>query len=138
MDAALRKLVRERAADCCEYCLLPQACLPHLRFHTDHIIAEQHRGDDDAENLALACDHCNYHKGTNIASIDPDTGNLVRLFNPRADNWREHFTLVGPEIVGQTEIGRATVELLKINADSRLELRAAAIARNEFPRPDET
>ena len=135
MDEALRALVRERAANCCEYCRLPQMSLPHLRFHTDHIVALQHRGDDDPENLALACDHCNYHKGPNLTSIDPVSGGLVRLFNPRTDWWHEHFSLVGAEIIGRTASGRATVELLSMNASSRIELRSAIVGRGEYPLP---
>jgi hypothetical protein len=49
----------------------------------DHIIARQHDGATTIDNLALACLHCNRHKGPNIAGRDVATGDLVRLFHPR-------------------------------------------------------
>lgn len=56
MDAALRRLVRARANDRCEYCLLPQHA-SEATFHIEHILAEQHEPPnlDDPSNLALAC-----------------------------------------------------------------------------------
>ena len=73
MDASLRDLVRRRAANRCEYCRLPQAYAPIVRFHVEHIRARQHEGGDDAENLSLACPRCNAYKGPNLTSIDPQT-----------------------------------------------------------------
>ena len=74
IDQTLRSLVRVRADDVCEYCRLPQASSPFIRFHIEHIVARQHGGQSDADNLALACGYCNHHKGPNIASIDPGSG----------------------------------------------------------------
>jgi 5-methylcytosine-specific restriction endonuclease McrA len=69
---------------------------PFYRLHLEHIVAKQHRGSDDADNLALACHHCNVHKGTNLTAIDPMTRDLVRLFNPRTQAWDDHFELHAP------------------------------------------
>lgn len=74
MDAATRRLVRQRANNRCEYCGLRQEDAPVATFHMEHIIPKQHGGSDDPGNLALACYHCNLHKGPNLASLDPDTG----------------------------------------------------------------
>jgi cation diffusion facilitator CzcD-associated flavoprotein CzcO len=74
-------------------------------------------------NLALACYHCNAHKGPNLSGIDPESGELVRLFHPRQDRWDEHFERNGVLIVGRTAVGRATVGLLKMNAADRRRLR---------------
>ena len=122
MDARLRQLVRERARHCCEYCGLAQAQEP-LRFHIEHIVPRQHEGSDTAENLALACHHCNLHKGPNLSALDAHTGALTRLFDPRRDLWREHFTERSGEITGLTAVGRATVKLFKMNDNGRRELR---------------
>jgi len=122
MDARLRQLVRQRADGRCEYCDLRQEQEP-LTFHVEHILPRQHGGMDAAENLALACHHCNLHKGTNLSSLDPQTGELTRLFHPRLDDWNEHFTRRGGEIIGFSAIGRTTVILLKMNEDGRLQLR---------------
>jgi cation diffusion facilitator CzcD-associated flavoprotein CzcO len=123
MDTALRSLVRRRARDVCEYCRLPQTASPIVRFHVEHIIARQHGGATEADNLALACNHCNFHKGPNIAGIDPGSGQLVPLFHPRHHRWSEHFAWDGTVLVGRTPIGRATVQLLAMNAWERVEVR---------------
>ena len=65
-----------------EYCGLPRAAIPIATFHVDHIKAKQHEGSDDPTNLALACGHCNRRKGTNLSGIDPETGEIVPLFQP--------------------------------------------------------
>jgi hypothetical protein len=123
MDQALRSLVRRRAGDVCEYCRLPQASSRYVRFHIEHIVALQHGGSSDGENLALACGYCNHHKGPNIAALDSETGQLVPLFHPRRDRWSEHFAWDDTVIIGQTPIGRATVQLLGMNDWQRIELR---------------
>lgn len=74
MDRALRALVRARARERCEYCGLPQAMVPLVTFHVDHVVPCKHGGGDSDDNLALACFHCNLHKGPNLTGIDPDTG----------------------------------------------------------------
>ena len=125
MDATLRQLARQRAAGRCEYCGLRQEQEP-LSFHVEHITPRQHRGKDTTENLALACHHCNLHKGTNLSGIDPQTGELTRLFHPRLDDWNEHFTQHGGEVTGKSAIGRTTVILLRMNEDGRRELREGA------------
>jgi hypothetical protein len=124
LDAAIRTLVRRRAKGRCEYCGLPQEGAPFFTFHVEHIRARQHGGGDDPSNLALACPDCNAKKGPNVATISPDTGRLVELFDPRRHDWEDHFIAAGAEIIGITEIGRATVQLLDMNEKERLLIRA--------------
>lgn len=124
MDAATRLLVFERASRCCEYCRLPQSASPFLTFHVEHIIARQHGGSNGAENLALACPDCNRHKGPNLASLDPQSGQLVTVFHPRRDSWHEHFEMLADVIVGLTPLGRATTRLLNMNDEERVAMRA--------------
>jgi HNH endonuclease len=124
MDTLTRNLVRRRAADRCEYCGLPQSAVPLFSFHVDHIRAKQHVGSDDPSNLALACQHCNLHKGTNLAGIDPETGQIVPLFNPRQDAHSEHFAIRGVVIVGLTPVGRVTVQVLAMNSADQLKTRS--------------
>lgn len=133
MDAALRSQVRQRAGNCCEYCRIRQEDDPFYSFHTEHILPRQHGGTDDPANLALACYHCNRHKGPNLAALDPQTGQMTRLFNPRADVWHEHFQIAGAAVTGRTPIGRAPARLLKMNVASRLDLRTELVARNRWP-----
>jgi hypothetical protein len=94
-------------------------------LHVEHITARQHAGDDDLENLAIACSHCNLHKGTNLTSIDPESGQIVSLFHPRQQQWGEHFETRGAVILGLTAIGRATVRLLNMNTPKRRRLRGS-------------
>jgi len=123
MDSALRSLVCRRAGDVCEYCRLPQAASRIARFHVEHVIARQHGGQTEPNNLALACSYCNFHKGPNIAAIVPEFVRLVPLFNPRRDDWADHFVWEESIVVGRTAIGRATVELLAMNDWQRVEVR---------------
>jgi HNH endonuclease len=95
-----------------------------LKHHVEHIIAKQHGGSDGAENLALACHRCNLRKGPNLTGIDPQTGQVARLFHPRRDRWSDDFVFEGARISGLTEVGRATVHVLDLNDARRLELRA--------------
>jgi hypothetical protein len=131
MDAALRALVRNRAGDRCEYCRLPQHAIDG-RFHIEHIVAKQHQEDDSPRNLCLACARCNLQKGPNLSSLDEVSGEVVPLFNPRADTWDDHFEFQGPLIVGRTSVGRATVRLLQMNQRRRVELRAELLRAGEF------
>ena len=124
MDEATRALVRGRAGNRCEFCGLAQEAEMFFTFHIEHIIARQHGGGDEPGNLALACYHCNQHKGPNLSAIDPVSGKVVRLFHPREQEWAEHFVRNGSIIDGLTDTGRATVALLKMNAPDRRRLRA--------------
>jgi hypothetical protein len=133
MDPSPRDLVWDRAHHRCEYCLIHQDDEPFYRLHVEHVIARQHGGGDDPDNLALACHHDNEHKGPNLSGIDPETGKVVRLFNPRRQSWSRHFRFDGPMIVGRTQSGRATVAVLALNARERVALRAELIADGVFP-----
>jgi len=48
---------------------------------------------------------------------------LTRLFHPRRDRWEEHFSWVGCELVGSTDVGRTTIEVLRINNEESIALR---------------
>lgn len=129
---ALRRQVRMRAKGCCEYCLLPDedAFFPH---EPDHIIAEKHGGSTTLENLAWACMFCNRYKGTDLASIDPLTGRLAALFNPRNQKWSRHFRLNDARIEPLTATARATERLLRLNDERRLEERQQLIEMGYYP-----
>lgn len=132
IDVATRNLVPRRADNRCEYCRAPQAGY-ELRFHVDHVIASQHGGPTTAENLAFCCPKCNRKKGPNIAGIDPETGALTSLFDPRRQMWAEHFRWDGPRIVALSVIGRVTVATLDLNSKERLQLRRALLAEGLLP-----
>ncbi len=114
MNRALRNQVRALAGGCCDYCRMPAEWDP-LPFQFDHIIAQQHGGATIVDNLAWSCLHCNKHKGPNIASIDPLTGQLAPLFHPRQQSWERHFIWNGAILVGRTRGARATIRVLAMN-----------------------
>lgn len=130
MDAALLRLVWQRANGQCEYCRLSQAH-SHLPFQPDHIIAKKHGGKSVAANLALACYYCNSYKGPNISGVDPRTHAIVRLFHPRRHKWYRHFRWDRPLLIGRTALGRATIAVLVVNhpeaVATRQLLRAAGL-----------
>jgi hypothetical protein len=132
MDFTLEQEVWERARGICEYCWLPQA-YHRIPFQVDHIIAEQHGGQTISSNLALACLRCNKKKGPNIAGIDPETREIVRLYHPRRDTWASHFQWQVGVLIGMTPIGRATIAVLGINDPSAVALRRELIAEGLFP-----
>ncbi len=120
------------AKSTCEYCRLPQA-FDASPFHVDHIVARKHNGLSVAANLALACYQCILYKGPNIASLDPQTNALCRLFNPRQDVWTQHFVWQRGELIGLTDIGRVTISVLQINEPTRLSHRESLISEGVFP-----
>jgi len=132
ISAALRREVRERARERCEYCLLAesQAFFPH---EPDHLIATKHGGETISANLVLACFDCNRFKGPNIASLDPVTGELVSLFNPRTQRWSEHFKLNGGTIVPLTPVGPVTEKMLRLNLSVRAAARERWFALGLYP-----
>lgn len=125
MDSATRELVRTRAARRCEYCGIHEVDDLVLPFHVEHIRPRKHGGSDDPSNLALACNHCNLHKGANLSGIDPSSDKIVALFHPRTQQWPEHFKVVDCLIEGLTDVGRATIAVLVMNRTDRVELRRA-------------
>jgi hypothetical protein len=123
VPVALRRLVRSRADERCEYCLIPESMT--LATHwVDHVVAEKHGGLTEEGNLALSCVLCNQHKGSDLASIDPDTGQITPLFHPRRDHWLDHFRLAEGRIEPLTPTGRVTVRLLQWNLPERIKERA--------------
>src|SRR5438094_2655902 len=90
LPGALRRKVIRRAKNSCEYCRVPQA-LCHDPFEMDHIVPRAKRGVTIFENLALACSVCNAGKLDRTAATDPGSGRRVKLYNPRTQDWADHF-----------------------------------------------
>jgi hypothetical protein len=132
VSAGLRRLVIERANNCCEYCLISQEDR-FLPYHVDHITAEKHDGDTTEDNLCWSCYICNSYKGDNIAGADPLTGKATFLFHPRRHQWSDHFRLDMASIEPLTPEGRVTVFLLRLNNAEHIAERNALIALDRFP-----
>ena len=118
---SIRQLIRNRAQYRCEYCHSLERISAN-RFTVDHIIPKSLGGSDDSDNLALACRRCNERRYNFIAGFDSETQTIVPLFNPRQQEWSEHFiwTADGSQIIGISPIGRATCHRLDLN-DERYE-----------------
>lgn len=132
MDRQVRDLVRNRGGNRCEYCRLRQEHFLQIRHQVEHIIPIKHRGTDAADNLALACAPCNLAKSSNLSGIDDVTGNIVTLFNPRTQDWFDHFRYEGAVIAGITPTCRATVTVLNMNDNDRLQLRTELLLNGEL------
>lgn len=132
ISAEIRRQVTGKAGNCCEYCRLSQEDNT-FSFQVDHIIAEKHGGATELDNLSWSCPDCNGYKGSDIGSIDPDTGRLTSLYNPRQQEWNEHFRLDGPIIEPLTPEGRVTVRLLKLNRSEQVNERRGLIKFGRYP-----
>ena len=119
VSADLRRLVMARAEGLCEYCLVAEEDT-FYGCEVDHVISEKHGGPTELENLAMACAVCNWAKGSDIGSIDWESGEFVRFFNPRTDRWADHFVLVENRIEKVTSIGAVTARILGFNSGERL------------------
>src|ERR1041384_1518921 len=96
IPADLHRLVLARSSNCCEYCRLSQDDAS-FTFHIEHVIAEKHGGKTTPDNLCLSCPECNSFKGSDIASFDDFDGQaaLKLLYDPRIQQWSDHFQLSG-------------------------------------------
>jgi hypothetical protein len=114
----MKQRVRLAARNRCGYCLSPQH-LVMARLELEHIIPLVKGGSNEEENLWLACPICNRYKGDKTQAIDPVSGEEVPLYNPRTQNWLDHFrwSEEGLHIIGLTAIGRATVAALHLSSD---------------------
>jgi hypothetical protein len=130
----LARLVRERAHYRCEYCQTSE-WLSGQPCQIDHIIPRTHGGATDASNLCLACAPCNGFKLDHLDAPDPESGETVALFNPRAQRWHDHFSWSddGTHAIGLTPQGRATVAALKLNRPLALAARAIWVSIHRHP-----
>ena len=117
VPARLAAQVKAQASGRCEYCHAPQILIGQA-FHLDHITPRSAGGQTTAENLCLACSHCNIAKGDRTGATDPRSSKRVPLYNPRTNVWEEHFrwSQDWKTLIGRTPIGRATVLALAMNA----------------------
>ena len=128
-----RRIVRERANYCCEYCRVSQSS-QLARFHVDHVVATKHGGTDTVDNFCLACAKCNGYKGSNVAALDPLTRAATKLYDPRQQNWDDHFTIYpDATLSGRTPEGRTTIFVLRMNDDERVIQRLGELNVGDYP-----
>ena len=112
----LRERVAAQANQRCGYCQNSET-ITGIPLVIDHLVPEVLGGLTVEENLWMACNQCNLHKGDRLTVRDPTTNELVLLFNPRRQVWSEHFQWAdnGEQVVGLTAIGHVTVQALRLN-----------------------
>lgn len=135
INASLRREVIQRANNRCEYCQIQQEN-SFFALEIDHIIAEKHGGETISQNLSLACPECNAFKGSDIASVDWQVGEvIIGLFHPRKHNWDVHFQVDAKtgRIIPLTAEGRVTVFLLRLNDPERITDRYLLILEGVYP-----
>lgn len=127
-----RRLVLKRAGGRCEYCGLSQIG-QEATFHIDHVLPRAAGGRTTSDNLALACVSCSLRKEARRSAADPLTGRGVRIFNPRRQQWSDHFRWEKTIIVPLTATGRATVAALQMNRPLIVAIRAEEAHRGRHP-----
>jgi len=119
-----KQLVFSRAKNRCEYCQC-RSDVASASFEVEHILPETLSGDSS----------CNSHKSTKTTAIDPESGKMVSLFNPRTNLWKQHFVWIDnfQQIKGSTSIGRATIAALQLNRTGVVNLRKLMILGKIHP-----
>jgi hypothetical protein len=130
----VRRMVIERAQERCEYCQ-SRADFTTETFAIEHVVPLSRGGTDDIDNLALACSGCNSRKYNKTEVYDLISNQMVRLFNPRLQLWNKHFVWGESytQLVGVTDIGRATVDALQMNRPSVQNIRKAMLLMGIHP-----
>ena len=116
ISVELQRRICDKFSNCCAYCLTAEF-LTATTFEFEHIVPRSNGGETVFENLCLACPSCNRFKAVRKNTIDPVTEISTPFFNPQLQVWNEHFAWNedASEIVGLTDIGRVTIEALKMN-----------------------
>ena len=129
LPQSIRQMVSERAGGRCEYCRIPQLATLH-KHEPDHILPIQHGGNSQPDNLALACFRCNRYKGPNVGSYDDKPQKLVPFFNPRTQEWDDHFFFENFEIFPKTPEGFGTINIFRVNDGERVLERKSLMEAN--------
>jgi len=134
VSTRLRQQVAAQARYRCGYCQTQEE-VSGIPLTIEHIEPKAQGGQDDEANLWLSCRLCNEAKGVRLEAADTLTGSTVPLYNPRTQNWTEHFVWdnEGTSVVGLTPIGRATVSVLSLNSDLRVRARAIWVQAGYHP-----
>lgn len=134
ISVELQRQIRTRWLDCCAYCLTAES-LTVTTFEFEHIIPRSAGGETILENLCLSCPSCNRYKTNRQNIVDSVTEKVITLFHPQLQVWKEHFSWNddASEIVGLTDIGRVTIDLLKMNRPQIVRVRKLWVKLGEHP-----
>ncbi len=134
VSQVIRQQVIAEAKQCCEYCRTQQRLIG-MPLVIDHIQPTAAGGSDKRTNLAASCHRCNAFKSAKLQVPDPESGELMPLYNPRQQIWEDHFAWAerATKIEGLTAIGRATVAALQMNNTYVVESRKIWVPENWHP-----
>ena len=134
ISVELQRQIRDKFSDCCAYCLTAEF-LTATTFEFEHIIPRSSGGETVFENLCLAYPSCNRFKAVRKNTINPVTEVSTPFFNPQLQIWNEHFIWNedASEIAGLTDIGRVTIEALKMNRVQLIRVRKMWVKLGEHP-----
>lgn len=134
---ALREKVATQARHRCGYCLTPESIVGSP-MQIEHIIPEADGGLTIEENLWLACGQCNSHKSDRTVGRDDQSETIVRLFNPRLQEWSDHFcwSEKGDTMIGKSSVGRVTVIALHLNRPELVAARRLWVSAGWHPPKD--
>jgi len=134
VPAVLKQQVRQQFASCCAYCRTAEHLTVAI-FEVEHIVPLAAGGETTLDNLCFSCPTCNRYKGVRLTAVDPQSGITVPLFHPQQERWDDHFSWNSDstEVIGQTPIGRATIEALRINRPQLKRVRQMWTQMGEHP-----
>ncbi len=134
ISSKIQAKIRQDAKNHCGYCLLPQEILMG-KLEIEHLLPLAEGGTDAEENLWLACRDCNSFKSSKVYVFDDETKQKIKLFNPRTQNWHEHFRFSKNKttIIGKTPCGRATVVALRMNNEQAVRARSRWVEAGWYP-----
>lgn len=126
--------VARRAAHRCEYCRAPEVGF-NFPFEVEHVVPTSRGGADDPANFALSCRACNVRKGDCVSRADDQTGEEIRLFDPRSDRWSDHFGFDPDtaELLPLTAVARVTIAQLDLNHPFQLAARQVWVQLRLYP-----
>ena len=119
LSDSIKNQVILRANECCEYCLKSNL-VAYISHQIDHIINLKHGGNNNIDNLSYACYFCNVNKGSDIGTMLLPERTFIRLYNPRTDNWNDHFEIFEGKFYPKTPIAEATIKILQLNEIERI------------------
>jgi hypothetical protein len=130
----VQRQVRDRFQSCCAYCHTAEALLA-MTFEFEHIMPRSAGGATVFENLARSCPPCNRHKASRQMVVVPGSDCSVPIFNPQQQKWSEHFAWSedGAELIGLSEVGRATIAALQMNRTVLVKARGMWVRAGEHP-----
>jgi HNH endonuclease len=134
VGVGLQRQIRTHFSNCCAYCHTSEALTVAI-FEFEHIAPRSVGGETIFENLCLACPTCNRYKANRQNALDPITGELVPLFHPHLQVWKDHFAWDenATELTGFTPTGRATISALKMNRSQLIRVRRMWFKLGEHP-----